>query len=68
MELRAGDSRIRGFPLLTLNDLPEGQYFVQAFMNVYETFHRADGSVVQLHMPCGDGHRIMWSTETSTAT
>lgn len=62
VELRAGDSRIRGFPLLTLNDLPEGQYFVQAFMNVYETFHRADGSVVQLHMPCGDGHRIMWST------
>jgi hypothetical protein len=48
--------------LASLQDLPDGQYFVQAFMNVYETFRRSDGSVVKLHMPCGDGHRIMWST------
>lgn len=62
IELRRNDPGIYGFPLAGLQDLPEGPYFVQAFMNVYETFRRSDGSVVKLHMPCGDGHRIMWST------
>jgi hypothetical protein len=61
-ELTANDPQVYGFPLQGLADLPQGEYFVQALMNVYETFHRADGSVVKLHMPCGDGHRIMWST------
>ena len=27
-------------------------------MNVYSTFRRSDGSVVKLHMPCGDGHDV----------
>jgi hypothetical protein len=35
---------------------------VQAFLNVYETFRRSDGSVVKLHMPCGDGHDIFDGT------
>jgi hypothetical protein len=61
-EVTANDPQVYGFPLNGLAELPEGEYFVQAFMNVYETFHRADRSVVKLHMPCGDGHRIMWST------
>jgi len=30
---------------------------VQAFMDVYTRFTRSDGSVVWLHMPCGDGQR-----------
>ncbi|MGH3042660.1 MAG: alpha/beta hydrolase-fold protein, partial [Gaiellaceae bacterium] len=60
--LRGDDERVYGFPLPDLNDLPEGEYFVQAFMNVYETFHRSDGSTVKLHMPCGDGHRVIWGT------
>lgn len=62
VELNAGGAGVYGFPLPSLNDLPEGEYFVQAFMNVYETFHRSDGSTVKLHMPCGDGHRVIWST------
>lgn len=62
VELRGGDKRVYGFPLPALNDLPEGEYHVQAFMNVYETFHRSDGSTVKLHMPCGDGHRVIWGT------
>jgi putative esterase len=44
-----------GYPLSAIRDLPPGDYYVQGFLNVYTTFHRADGSVVQLHMPCGDG-------------
>ena len=31
-------------------------------MNVYSTFRRADGSVVKLHMPCGDGHDVFGGT------
>ena len=57
-----GDPRVYGFPFPSLRELPAGTYFAQALMNVYETFHRSDGSTVKLHMPCGDGHRIVWST------
>src|ERR1035441_4220593 len=32
-----------GAPLRTLADLPPGTYNIQAVLNVYETFHRADG-------------------------
>src|SRR5204862_4483539 len=42
---------------------PAGDYWVQAFLNVYTTFHRSDGSVVQLHMPCGDGGYFLDSPE-----
>jgi Putative esterase len=58
----AKDPRVYGFPMADLQDLTSGTYYVQALMNTYETFTRADGSVVKLHMPCGDGHRIAWST------
>ncbi len=44
-----------GFPLEHLTDLPDGDYYVQAFLNVYTRFIRSDGSTVWLHMPCGDG-------------
>jgi hypothetical protein len=46
---------VYGYPLTSIDQLPAGDYTVQAFLNVYTTFHRSDGSVVQLHMPCGDG-------------
>lgn len=62
VELSAGGTGVSGFPLRSLNDLPEGEYFVQALMNVYETFRRSDGTTVKLHMPCGDGHRVIWGT------
>jgi Putative esterase len=44
-----------GYPLERVKDLPPGDYYVQAFLNVYTQFTRSDGSVVWLHMPCGDG-------------
>ena len=44
-----------GYPFSSLAELPAGDYTVQAFLNVYTTFTRSDGSVVQLHQPCGDG-------------
>jgi hypothetical protein len=38
-----------GFPVDTLRDIPAGDYFVQAFVNVYSEFRRADGHVVWMH-------------------
>jgi len=51
-----------GFPIEHLIDLPEGDYYVQAFLNVYTQFTRSDGSVVFLHMPCGDGQDAISSS------
>src|SRR5690606_39881807 len=32
---------LAGYPLARIADLPPGEYYVQAFLNVYTTYHRA---------------------------
>jgi enterochelin esterase-like enzyme len=49
------DFGVYGFPNVSVEDVEPGNYSVQAFLNVYETVTRADGSRVRLHFPCGDG-------------
>ena len=49
------DESTHGYPRDSLNDVPDGDYYVQAVLNVYETFHRADGHTVKLHMDQGEG-------------
>jgi hypothetical protein len=44
-----------GYPIRSLKDVPPGEYFVQAVLNKYETFHRADGKTIKLHMDQGEG-------------
>ncbi len=44
-----------------LAGLPAGDYTVQAVFNRYETFHRADGSVVKLPPDMGEGQH--WNTK-----
>ncbi len=44
-----------GYPRAKLRDVPAGDYTVQAVLNVYETFHRGDGSVVKLSADRGEG-------------
>ncbi|KAI0396315.1 Alpha/Beta hydrolase protein [Xylariaceae sp. FL0594] len=46
---------VSGFPLVSMDDVPEGVYTVQAFLNPYDRAKRSDGSVVHLKFPCGDG-------------
>ncbi|HEX3888357.1 MAG TPA: hypothetical protein VHW05_12730, partial [Phenylobacterium sp.] len=41
-------ARAYGWPKQKLSQLAPGDYWVQAVLNRYETFHRADGSVVKL--------------------
>ncbi|HEY7700090.1 MAG TPA: hypothetical protein VIE88_16815, partial [Vicinamibacteria bacterium] len=51
------DASAIGYPVERLQDVPRGDYFVQALVNVYETFHRADGHVVKLPMDDGEGQQ-----------
>src|SRR5581483_10947302 len=44
-----------GYPLRNLADLPAGDYYVQAFINVYTEFHRADGHTIWAHMDQWEG-------------
>lgn len=51
------DSRAVGYPLDRINDIPRGRYRVQALLNRYETFHRADGHTVKLPPDMGEGQQ-----------
>jgi hypothetical protein len=49
------DDTVVGWPARSLKDIPPGDYFVQALINRYETFHRADGHTVKMPMDQGEG-------------
>jgi hypothetical protein len=49
------DASVWGYPIHSLKDVPAGEYIAQAVLNKYETFHRADGKTVKLHMDQGEG-------------
>ncbi len=51
------DAGAFGFPIRSLNDVPAGDYFVQAVLHRYETFHRADGQTLKLPMDRGEGQQ-----------
>ena len=43
------DATDLGSPVESLKDIPPGEYFVQAMINVYSEFRRADGHVLWMH-------------------
>jgi hypothetical protein len=49
------DDAAPGYPVKSLKDVPAGDYTVQAVLDVYETFHRADGKTVKLSPDRGEG-------------
>lgn len=49
------DSKVFGWPLKSVADIPAGDYRVQAILNRYETFHRADGHTIKLAPDKGEG-------------
>lgn len=51
------DAKVFGYPIASLKDVPAGRYRVQALLNRYETFHRADGKVVKLPPDQGEGQQ-----------
>ncbi len=54
-QARIVDAAAAGYPIKSLRDVPPGEYFVQAVLHRYETFHRADGHTVKLPMDRGEG-------------
>ena len=52
--LTVGDNA-QGYPRASLKEVPPGEYTIQAVLNVYETFHRADGKTIKLAPDRGEG-------------
>jgi hypothetical protein len=52
------DESTFGSPVHSLRDVPAGDYYVQAIMNIYTEFHRADGHTVWLHMDQWEGQHF----------
>lgn len=52
------DGLVPGYPLQRVNDLPPGDYYVQAVLNIYTEFHRADGHVIWAHMDQWEGQQF----------
>jgi hypothetical protein len=48
-EVAVIDNSDLGYPVESLDKIPPGSYFVQAFVNIYTEFRRADGHVVWMH-------------------
>src|SRR5687768_10057159 len=55
------DAGVYGYPVESLTQLKPGRYRVQALLNRYETFRRADGHVVKLPPDRGEGQQ--WASK-----
>jgi S-formylglutathione hydrolase FrmB len=47
-----------GSPVRSLRNLPAGDYYVQAVLNVYTEFHRSDGYTIWAHMDQWEGQKF----------
>jgi hypothetical protein len=52
------DSSTLGYPLRNVRELPAGDYYVQALLNVYTRFERADGHTIWGHMDQWEGQQF----------
>ena len=52
------DAATLGYPRKSLKDIPAGDYYVQALVNVYTEFHRADGHNIWAHMDQWEGQHF----------
>jgi S-formylglutathione hydrolase FrmB len=55
------DSSCPGSPVKSLRNLPAGDYYVQAMLNVYTEFHRSDGHTIWAHMDQWEGQKFFKS-------
>jgi hypothetical protein len=49
------DSSAAGFPILSLKDVPPGDYSIKATLCIYTEFRRADGHAIWAHLDRGEG-------------
>jgi len=52
------DTNVLGYPIANLHDLPAGDYYVQAVLNVYIQYHRADGHTIWAHQDQWEGQHF----------
>ena len=52
------DGSASGSPIRSLRDVPAGDYYVQALVNLYTKFHRADGHTIWAHMDQWEGQQF----------
>jgi hypothetical protein len=57
-ESAAIDAGTLGYPASSLREIPAGNYYVQALLNVYTEFHRSDGHVIWAHMDQWEGQQF----------
>jgi hypothetical protein len=51
------DSSAVGYPAESLSSIPAGDYYLQALLNIYETYHLANGHTVKLPPDHGEGQQ-----------
>ncbi|MFN7943975.1 MAG: alpha/beta hydrolase-fold protein [Blastocatellia bacterium] len=51
------DASTLGFPVESLSQLPAGEYYVQALLNVYTQVHRKDGHTIWVHIDQWEGQQ-----------
>tara|TARA_B100001167_G_scaffold127054_1_gene79403 strand:- start:13 stop:999 length:987 start_codon:yes stop_codon:yes gene_type:complete len=51
------DAEAFGYPIESINDIKEGEYYVQALLHKYETFNLSTGYTVKLPMDQGEGQK-----------
>jgi len=51
------DATTVGYPTQSLRSIPAGDYYVQALLNLYETYHLANGHTVKLPPERGEGQQ-----------
>jgi len=61
------DAGAQGFPASSLKEVPAGDYYVQAILNVYTEFHRADGHTIWAHMDEWEGQNFTRSPGNLTS-
>jgi Putative esterase len=52
------DALTLGYPLKSVRELPPGDYYVQALLNVYTRFQRSDGHTIWGHMDQWEGQQF----------
>jgi Transposase IS116/IS110/IS902 family len=52
------DDATPGYPLRNLREIPAGDYYVQALLNIYTEFHRSDGHTIWAHMHQWEGQQF----------
>lgn len=55
------DASTLGYPAENLNEVPAGDYWVQAVLNIYDTFHLGNGRTLKLPPDKGEGQH--WQTK-----